>query len=277
MDFSFAKYFFSLNFLFLVLAGCSIPKPAISPDAVEKYRKTLKVDKDHIQISYLENGDSNGQLFVMVHGTPGASTGWADYIQNPPPNSKVIAIDRPGFGKSTSSHSFSKLTDQVAALHQIIPANESKITLIGHSLGGPIVAMYAAKYPDQVQAVILLAGSFDPALEKIHPMQYFADWFLVSPVLPNHIRNANEELMALKSELEKLTPLLSQIKAKIIIVHGDNDDLVPVDNVDFLKNHLTSARCVETIIIKGQNHFLPWNSEEIVRKAMELARTQVCN
>jgi pimeloyl-ACP methyl ester carboxylesterase len=260
----------------LSVIGCSVPKPTTNPEAIEKYRKFVITDGGQIQISFLENSNPEGQLYVMVHGTPGSGSGWADYIAKPPANSEVIAIDRLGFGKSTTSKSFPSLQDQVAAIHQIIPPNKKNIILVGHSLGGPIVALYAAQYPAQVQSVVILAGSLDPTLEKIHPMQYVGDWGIIRPLLPPMIRNANEELMALKPQLEELSQMLSQIKAKVVIVHGDQDDLVPVENVQFLESHLTSASCIETIVIPGQNHFLPWDAQTTVRQAMQMASDRAC-
>ena len=260
----------------LVTSGCSVPKPTTQPEVVEKYRKTKVFEANQIVISYLENGNPSGQLFVMVHGTPGSAIGWADYVENPPKESQIIAIDRLGFGKSTSSHSFPSLKDQAEAIHQIIPSDKKNIILVGHSLGGPIVAQYAAQYPAQVQSVVILAGSLDPALEKIHPMQYVGDWKIIRPLLPQTIRNANEELMALKPQLEMLTPMLSQIRAKVVIVHGDQDDLVPVENVQFLESHLIFAKCIETIVITKHNHFLPWNAQATVRQAMQMASNPYC-
>jgi pimeloyl-ACP methyl ester carboxylesterase len=260
----------------LILGGCSVPRPTTKPEMVEKYRRYLIVNNNELQISYLENGNPNGQLYVMVHGTPGSATGWADYIENPPVDTRILAIDRLGFGKSTSAKSFPNLKDQVEAIHQLIPLDQKNIILVGHSLGGPIVSQYAAQYPQQVQSIVLLAGSLDPNLEKIHPMQYVGNWGLIRPLLPSAMRNANEELMALQSQLELLAPMLGQIKAKVVIVHGDHDDLVPVENVQFIQTHFNSAKCIETIIMPGQNHFLPWNAEISVRKAMQQAAMKDC-
>ena len=79
-------------------------------------------------------------------------------------------------------------------------------------------------------------------------------------LLPRVIRNANAELMALKPELETLAAALPRIRAKVLIVHGTADDLVPVANVAFMQARLSGARCVQTLLLQGGNHFLPWNS-----------------
>lgn len=264
-------YIFIFSWIMISILGCSVPKSVTPSDQVEKYRKVLSVYEDTLTISFLENGDQNAPLFVMVHGTPGSALGWADYIAKPLAHSNIIAIDRLGFGKSTSNRSYPNLEDQVMAIHHLIPSNDQRVILVGHSLGGPIVAKYAAEFPEKIQSIVILAGSLDPAQEKIHPLQYFGNWPIVRSLLPKKIRHANEELLGLKTQLELLEPELAQIKAKVVIVHGDKDDLVPFENVAYLQAHLNKAVCVETIVIKGQNHFLPWNSEQIVREAMQIA------
>jgi len=148
--------------------------------------------------------------------------------------------------------------------------------LLGHSLGGPVVARVAADEPGRVAALVLLAASLDPALEEIHPMQHVGAWAPVRALLPRAIRNANSELMALKPELEALAAALPAIRAKVVIVHGTADDLVPVANVPFMQAHLSGARCVKTVLLEGANHFLPWNAEARVREAIAMALEPAC-
>jgi pimeloyl-ACP methyl ester carboxylesterase len=150
------------------------------------------------------------------------------------------------------------------------------VVLLGHSLGGPVVAQVAATYPDRVSAVVFLAASLDPALESIHPMQRVGAWPPVRMMLPRAIRNANAELMALEPELVQLTGRLPRITSKVVIVHGTKDDLVPVANVAFMQAHLTGASCVKTILLEGRNHFLPWNSADVVRDAVRMSLEPAC-
>ena len=77
--------------------------------------------------------------------------------------------------------------------------------------------------------------------------------------------------MVFKAELEQLEPLLKQVTAPFIIVHGTEDDLVPFANVAFMQKHLSAVRCRKTVVLPGLNHFLPWNSEPAVRDAMAWA------
>ena len=82
--------------------------------------------------------------------------------------------------------------------------------------------------------------------------------------------------MALKQELEVLAAALPDIRAKVIIMHGTRDDLVPVANVAYMQGRLTGARCVRTVLLDGHNHFLPWNSADSVRHAIDMALDPTC-
>ena len=134
-----------------------------------------------------------------------------------PPGMDVLALDRPGFGRSGPAGAMVSLSDQAAAVLALMPEGGRPVVLLGHSLGGPIVARVAADHPDRVAGLVLLAASLDPALEAIHPLQYVGAWGLVKPLLPRMLRNANAELMALKPELESLALALPRITAKVVI------------------------------------------------------------
>jgi len=43
-----------------------------------------------------------------------------------------------------------------------------------------------------------------------------------------------------------------------------------------MQDRLSGARCVETRLLEGRNHFLPWNAEDEVRSAVALALDTTC-
>jgi len=258
----------------LATVGCTPPGPRAPEAAVEGLRHQLRAGG--IDISYLQAGDARGPRLILVHGTPGSATGWADYLMDPPPGIEVVAIDRPGFGQSGPEGAVTSLKEQAAAVVALFPTDGRPVLLLGHSLGGPVVAWVAAAHPQQVAAVVLLAASLDPAQESIHPMQHVGAWAPVKGLLPRAMRNANAELMALKPELLALAPLLPRITAPVIIVHGTQDDLVPVANVPYMQARLTGSACLKTVLLEGRNHFLPWNSTDAVRAALTTAQAPAC-
>jgi pimeloyl-ACP methyl ester carboxylesterase len=251
--------------------------PKAANSSTEPMRHSAYVgDAGTTKISYLKNGLSSDPLVILVHGTPGSATGWNDYVLSPPEGMEVIAVDRLGFGESGPNQAITSLKEQAEAVASLLPNTNRPVVLLGHSLGGPIVAWVAAHYPSRVSAVVFLAASMDPAEEKIHPMQWVGNWPLVRPFLPRAIRNANSELLALKAELVELEKMLPLIRAKVLIVHGTKDDLVPVSNVAFMQLRLSGTSCVQTTLLDGRNHFLPWNSPEVVRNAIRQALVPSC-
>jgi pimeloyl-ACP methyl ester carboxylesterase len=261
----------------LAAIGCAPPGPRANEAATDALRERIAVAAPlGVDVSFLRAGDRTGPRVILVHGTPGSASSWADYLLSPPPGLEVVALDRPGFGRSGPDAAVPGLAEQAAAVVALLPRDSRKVVLLGHSLGGPIVARVAAEHPDRVHALVLLAASLDPALEQIHPMQYVGAWAPLRGLLPRAIRNANSELMALEPELVALATLLPRITAKVVIVHGTKDDLVPVANVPFMQMHLTGARCIETVLLDGRNHFLPWNSQADVREAIRVALEPSC-
>jgi pimeloyl-ACP methyl ester carboxylesterase len=107
-------------------------------------------------------------------------------------------------------------------------------------------------------------------------MQHVGAWAPVRALLPRTIRNANAELMALKPELDALAAMLPRITAQVFILHGTRDDLVPVANVPYMQSRLTGAACVKTVLLQGQNHFLPWNAQAAVRQMLQDAVAGAC-
>lgn len=261
----------------LTTLGCAPPGPRLPVERTDALRRVIHVGPPlDADISYLIAGNPAGTRVVLVHGTPGSADSWADYLLAPPAGLELVALDRPGFGRSGPEGAVTGLAAQAAAVTALLATDGRRTVLLGHSMGGPIVAQVAAEHPDRVAGLVLLAGSLDPRLEKIHPLQPLGTWWPMRTMLPRALRNANAELMALQPELVMLAAMLDRITAPVVIVHGTADTLVPVANVPFMQAHLVAARCSSTMLLEGANHFLPWNSEAVVRSAIAWAMDPPC-
>ncbi|MGL6044760.1 MAG: alpha/beta fold hydrolase, partial [Sandaracinobacteroides sp.] len=202
-----------------LLGACGGP-PA--PNADERAIAAIPrraVPAEGLLLSVLEAGDPSGRTLLYIHGTPGDATGWADYLRTPLPGFHVLAVDRPGFGQSGPRGAVPSLKAQAAAISVLLP-HGGRAVIVGHSLGAPIAAQLAVDYPGRVGALVLLAGSLDPSLEKLHWAQPIAALAPVKALLPRALRNANAELMGLKPELEALAPRLAALTCPVVIVHG---------------------------------------------------------
>lgn len=256
-------------------SGCGVPpQPESTAERVApqaERRSHSAPPPAAYQVSSVRAGDPKGRRVIFVHGTPGSADGWADYLSDVPSGFEHVAVDRPGFGASGPTGAVTSLREQAAALAPLLKNRGGfRPVLVGHSLGGPIVAQLAADHPGRVGAIVILAGSLDPGLEKIHWAQPAGEWPLIRSLLPRAVRNANRELMALKDELAQLQPLLARIACRVVILHGTKDQLVPFANVAFMQAQMRSAE-LSVVRIDDQNHFLPWNEAGRVRRAIAQA------
>jgi pimeloyl-ACP methyl ester carboxylesterase len=261
-----------------LLLSCGIPGPESSVEDISALPRQVYSDETSVikKISTLVAGNPYGQKVIFIHGTPGSAEGWADFLVNVPPGFQYIALDRPGFGNSGPDHAVISLADQAKAVKLLIEKeSEPKPILVGHSLGGPIAAWLAATEPDAISGIVIAAGSLDPSQERIYLIQHLGASWPIRTLLPRSVRNANQELMTLKSELEKLHPLLGKIRVPVVIVHGTEDDLVPYQNVEYMRHNLTGAQSVVVKRLDGINHFLPWNAKAHINAAIkELAQNK---
>lgn len=208
---------------------------------------------------------------VLVPGTPSFVGGWRTTLERGRPDVEWIAVDRPGFGESEPREAVLDFADQIAAIEPLFEAAPGPTILVGHSLGGPLVLRAAAEHPDSIDAVVSLAGSFDPALEEIHPLQRVGRWWGIRHLLPRVLRNSNEELFAHEGELERVSERLAAVRAPVVILHGTNDSLVPYANALYLKERLSPAAAARLITLEGVGHILQRDAVDEVLRAIDLA------
>ncbi|MEQ1586579.1 MAG: alpha/beta hydrolase [Cyclobacteriaceae bacterium] len=221
-------------------------------------------------LNYLVAGDTNKPLIVFVHGSPGSLSAFIDFMADSTllKRAQLITVDRPGFGASNFGYAEPSLRKQASLLKPILEKykNDRPIILVGHSLGGPLIARMAIDYPELVDGLIMVAPSIAPELEPY-------EWFrapLATPflkwLLPRSIRASNDEIYKLKPELEELMPLWKEIQAPTIVIQGCKDSLVDPQNAYFAKRMLVNAS-VQIELIEDMDHFVPWTNPELIRKA----------
>jgi pimeloyl-ACP methyl ester carboxylesterase len=239
-----------------------------SETSIKPVSKLYEVDGYKMHYKVLEK--STGGTFVFIHGTPGSWDAFKGYFLDSAlyNHATIASSDRPGFGKSSNGEAIASLEKQSELLKPILEKYPSPRILIGHSLGGPIVARMAMDYPELVEGIIMLAPALSPALEPEE------DWFRVPmrwPILrslvPKVMRVSNEEVIYLKEELELMLPLWKDIKASSVVIQGTSDNLVHPGNGPFADSMLVNAP-KEIIMLDNQNHFLPWNETALIKKTM---------
>ena len=221
----------------------------------------------------VSDGVARKRPVVFVHGTPGSAAAFIGYLRQADLAARflLISIDRPGFGRSRPKRAEPHLARQataLAALLNALPADGPPAILVGHSLGAPIIAKTAAREPARVGGLVVLAGAFDPAFERVHPLQYLGEVPPFVWLLGRGLRNANRELIPLKDALERLRADLMRLRTPIIVLHGTRDRLVPYGNVAYLMHMARHVPRLEVRPLAGEDHFIVWTQVEAVKKAI---------
>ncbi len=85
----------------MATVGCAPPSHKLPAELTEPLRQVVYVGPPvNAEVSYLRAGDATGTRVILVHGTPGSAEAWTDYLLRPPAGVDLIALDRPGFGRS---------------------------------------------------------------------------------------------------------------------------------------------------------------------------------
>ena len=231
--------------------------------------KTIAVGKHHLH--YVQTGKADNPTLFFVHGSPGSWDAFKNYLTDSLLLSKfrMIAVDRPGFGYSDFGVA-QDLDEQSDLLLKLIEHTNNKqpIILVGHSLGGPVIVRMAVDRPMLFEQLVVLAGSVDPDAETQELWRRPLMWKPIRYLVPGALRPSNDELWWLKSDLIRMKPKLGNITAKVLIIHGTEDPLVPYSNVAFMKRELRNAKMTDIIPIEKANHFIPWEHFELIRNTL---------
>lgn len=256
-----------LGWVSMRMMGCG-PSLVGTPDQVRGLDRETVTLSDGRALSYLRAGDPTRPRVIYVHGTPGDAEAFADFLITPVSGLEAVSVDRPGFGRSGPKRAVTSFKEQAEALVPLLVERDGKWPiLVGHSLGGPIVARLAADHPDKVRGVIIVAGSLDPAEEKIGFLQGIAQTSAVRCCLPYPLDNSLLELRDAKGETTALAGVLGNIRCPVIVIHGTEDPLVPYSNVAYIRKTFTGTS-VEVVTLPEQNHFIPWERPDTIRDAV---------
>ena len=108
-----------------------------------------------VDLNYVDCGYTSAEPLVMLHG---GAWRWQEYLSLIPRLAerwRLYALDLRGNGQSGWVPETYRLSDFVADNEQFLGRLHGPAVLVGHSLGGVIALMLAARCPHKVKALII--------------------------------------------------------------------------------------------------------------------------
>ena len=216
-------------------------------------------------IAYLDSapGDTTLRTYVLLHAFPIGANLWEPQMRSIPPGWRLITPDLRGFGGSTELDSLSALSisdfaDDVTDLLDELGVERAVIG--GASMGGYAALAFLQAVPERVRALVLAntrAGADSPeARANRRNMLALVDREgppgvareMMPKLLGTTTRETNPEIeatvrrlikqqspVAVRSAIHRMmhrpdsTALLAQITVPTLIITGEEDDLIPVN------------------------------------------------
>lgn len=223
-----------------------------------------------LTLNYLDlHSSSDLPLLVLVHGSPGSLSAFEDYLKDKElvEKTRMIAIDRPGFGYSSNGMAAPSLAVQAAMIAEVLKdLPDQKKIILGHSMGGPVIAKLAMDFPSLVDGLVMVAPAISPSLEPSNTWRKFINFPLFRLFTPPALRVSNQEIIPLKEELEKMMKDWESIKIPVTVFQGMEDSLVPAGNADFAKTMMKKNVKVKTAMIEGGDHFILWSEIPLIKR-----------
>jgi pimeloyl-ACP methyl ester carboxylesterase len=121
---------------------------------------------------YLDCRGTGTPTVILESGMGDGAGGWASVLDDLAAVTRTCAYDRAGRGSSPPA-GHRTLADAATDLRALLDAagESGPFVVIGHSLGGDYVRVFAARYRDEISAVGLV-DSFNPDLQAgwVHPL-----------------------------------------------------------------------------------------------------------
>lgn len=108
-----------------------------------------------VGLAYRAWGPADAPPVVLLHSLGEGSSDWAPIAQALAPTWRVYAPDLRGHGASdrAGGYTIEQLTTDLAAFLDALGLD--RVSLVGHSVGGPPAYLYAARHPGRVARLVL--------------------------------------------------------------------------------------------------------------------------
>lgn len=229
----------------------------------------VEVNGNHLYVRLIEK-EPNRPTLVFLHDSLGCVTLWRDfpYQVAEATGCNLLLYDRKGYGKSEPLHSVHRtngyLEDEADTLHALLlQLQVSQAILFGHSDGGSIALIAAAKYPSLVAGVIAEAAHIfveKETLEGIRAAKMsYRETDLGKRLAKYHgekteavFRAWTDTWLSEAYRTWNIEHFLPGISCPVLIIQGENDEYGTIKQVEGIAHQVKGT--AEQYILTGVGH-----------------------
>ncbi len=194
----------------------------------------------------------------------------------------TIVYDRAGLGRSSKAPSPRTLVNMVADLNTVLTqlSIEPPYILVGHSLGGLLVRLYAASYPTAVAGLVLVDAPHEHQTEAARKILSPQAWSFISSFW-----SQNPEDIDLVTEMNQLDMIATRPEMPLRMLAATVVQSPPFDLPKAIAQEIESVaslvfpafqtKLLETskrsqlISVEGANHYIHRQRPDIVIEAID--------
>lgn len=252
-----------------------------------------KLNVQRFVIPYRVYGSGASSL-VFLNGVQQSMAMWHSLVRRFSHSYRIVLFDFPnqGAGRTVEGSSHLSLDEQVDILGAVIDATigEDHTSLCSASWGGVVALAYAARHPQRLKGLILasigtranqkmtemITQGLESEVDRLQVAECIIENFgkelpaaMKNRIVSQFQRMDTESFQAFfqhgstvisVGELEKVVEL-GKVRCKTVILYGEKDAIVDLDDVKFLASKLPGS---ELRLIKDVGHFLHLEKEELL-------------
>lgn len=221
-------------------------------------------DRD-IEIEYqlIDADNKTSPLVIFLHeglGSVSMWRGWPEQVCRAL-NCRGLVYSRYGYGQSTprlpnerrtTDYLHQEAYNDLPALLSALELQHEKVVLYGHSDGGSIALLFAARYPERVQAIAVAAPHYfveDITLAGIRAAkQIYSSTDLADRLGRHHrdpdsvFRSWNDTWLTPEFRLWNIESVLGQISCPVLAIQGTDDEYGTLEQIKGIHRHATQTR-----------------------------------
>ena len=219
---------------------------------------------------------------IFVHGSGGCADIWGYQTAHFP---RSHAVNLPGHPDGLVLKSVEECVDW---LRQYIKGGGYKdVVLAGHSFGGAVTLMYALKYPQELNGIVIIGSGARLRVHSVflttceqaiagHPRKWhemIEEWYRRTPAdyrmkIIESQKAVGPAVMLndfLACDKFDIMDRIHEIRLPALIICGESDFMTPVKYANYLGTRIAGSRVV---IVPGAGHCVFAEKPEVVNKAI---------